>query len=97
MLRSIDNNDGGVRPDVVAISNPDVAQVIVHFVRQSGSYITSCFIPTAMLGLLAYSTFFIHIDDFNDRWTKVAKCVVDDVGDGGHKHTYIEVKTFSSS
>ncbi len=42
-------------------------QVIVHFVRQSGSYITSCFIPTAMLGLLAYSTFFIHIDDFNDR------------------------------
>ena len=43
------------------------SQVIVHFVRQSGSYITSCFIPTAMLGLLAYSTFFIHIDDFNDR------------------------------
>ena len=44
-----------------------INQVIVHFVRQSGSYITSCFIPTAMLGLLAYSTFFIHIDDFNDR------------------------------
>ena len=44
-----------------------IMQVIVHFVRQSGSYITSCFIPTAMLGLLAYSTFFIHIDDFNDR------------------------------
>ena len=68
-----DDNDSGVQPDVVAISNPDVAQVIVHFVRQSGSYITSCFIPTAMLGLLAYSTFFIHIDDFNDRWTKSRK------------------------
>jgi len=46
----------------------DTKKVIVHFVRQSGSYITSCFIPTAMLGLLAYSTFFIHIDDFNDRF-----------------------------
>ena len=68
-----DDNDSGVQPDVVAISNPDVAQVIVHFVRQSGSYITSCFIPTAMLGLLAYSTFFIHIDDFNDRWRKSRK------------------------
>ena len=68
-----DDNDSGVQPDVVAISNPDVSQVIVHFVRQSGSYITSCFIPTAMLGLLAYSTFFIHIDDFNDRWRKSRK------------------------
>ena len=28
---------------------------------------------------------------------KVAKCVVDDVRDGGHKHIYIEVITFSNS
>ena len=44
------------------------AQVIIHFVRQANSYITQCFIPTAMLGGLAYCTFFIHIDDFNDRF-----------------------------
>ena len=45
----------------------DTKMVIVHFVRQSQSYILSCFLPTSMLGLLAYATFFIHIDDFNDR------------------------------
>ena len=42
-------------------------QVVVHFVRQPSYYITSCFIPTFMLGTLAYFTFMIHIDDFNDR------------------------------
>ena len=35
--------------------------------RQPSYYITSCFIPTFMLGTLAYFTFMIHIDDFNDR------------------------------
>ena len=42
-------------------------QVVIHFVRQPSYYITSCFIPTFMLGTLAYFTFMIHIDDFNDR------------------------------
>ena len=42
-------------------------QLVVHFIRQPNYYITSCFIPTFMLGTLAYFTFFIHIDDFNDR------------------------------
>ena len=41
--------------------------MVVHFVRQPSYYITSCFIPTFMLGTLAYFTFMIHIDDFNDR------------------------------
>ena len=31
-------------------------------------YITSCFLPTFVLGILAYFTFFIDIADFNDRF-----------------------------
>ena len=49
-------------------------QVVVHFVRQPSYYITSCFIPTFMLGTLAYFTFMIHIDDFNDRCNKNLSC-----------------------
>ena len=47
---------------------------MVHFVRQPSYYITSCFIPTFMLGTLAYFTFMIHIDDFNDRCNKNLSC-----------------------
>ena len=32
-------------------------------------YVTFCFLPTFMLGMLAYATFYIDISDFNDRFT----------------------------
>jgi len=53
---------------VDAGGNRDTKKLVVHFIRQPNYYITSCFIPTFMLGTLAYFTFFIHIDDFNDRF-----------------------------
>merc|ERR1719397_328703 len=42
--------------------------LLITFERQSMYYITSCFLPTFVLGILAYFTFFIDIADFNDRF-----------------------------
>ena len=41
--------------------------LVITFKRQPMYYVTSCFLPTFMLGILAYFTFYIDIADFNDR------------------------------
>ena len=43
--------------------------IVITFKRQPMYYVTSCFLPTFMLGMLAYATFYIDICDFNDRFT----------------------------
>ena len=48
--------------------NSRLQALLITFKRQPMYYVVSCFLPTFMLGMLAYGTFYIDIADFNDRW-----------------------------
>lgn len=42
-------------------------QVNVRFVRRYGFYLLTLYVPTILLMVIAYATFFFNIDDFNSR------------------------------
>lgn len=42
-------------------------QVNVRFIRRYGFYLLTLYIPTTLLMVIAYATFFFSIDDFNSR------------------------------
>ncbi|XP_045129533.1 uncharacterized protein LOC123515136 isoform X2 [Portunus trituberculatus] len=42
-------------------------QVNVRFIRRYGFYLLTLYIPTTLLMVIAYATFFFKIDDFNSR------------------------------
>ena len=50
------------------MNNPNfLKRLVILFERDYFYYMTQSFLTTFVLGMLAYSTFFINIDDFNDR------------------------------
>lgn len=52
-----------------SISNGEFStvQVNVRFIRRYGFYLLTLYIPTTLLMVIAYATFFFNIDDFNSR------------------------------
>ena len=42
-------------------------QVNVRFIRRYGFYLLTLYIPTTLLMVIAYGTFFFNINDFNSR------------------------------
>ncbi|XP_023326611.1 glycine receptor subunit alpha-2 [Eurytemora carolleeae] len=54
--------------DLDADNRRSTQRLVILFERDYFYYMTQSFLTTFVLGMLAYSTFFINIDDFNDRF-----------------------------
>ncbi|XP_063889374.1 uncharacterized protein LOC135116084 isoform X2 [Scylla paramamosain] len=57
------------RLDMERVSDGEFStvQVNVRFIRRYGFYLLTLYIPTTLLMVIAYATFFFKIDDFNSR------------------------------